>query len=192
MATTKLLTEILAEMKNIQTDIAQNGKNKNKNRSRSISTVTQCSQRAKTPARKLLNEIANRPIPIITCWYHKKHGIATNPNSCPGPPACSWDQTAEVTKMKQLIQKVTKTSTPAQKRISMERAKQPYPTINFTPKINLPTPKMNLPIQTTSSVQPLAADFTSLDKELMDWAAQAAAEHQKNEEMEQELLNVSE
>lgn len=101
MATTKtILSEILSELKTLRTEVKQ--KQRTASKSPASSSFRQ-RQSTLPPARKLLQNIANTPKPIPKCWYHKQHGIATNPGSCPGPEFCSFNYQAEIDKMKKLI-----------------------------------------------------------------------------------------
>lgn len=65
--------------------------------------------------RQLLDDIASQPLKNGVCWYHIKHGKATNPRNCPGLE----HRMEEITKMKSTIAKLQQSSTPAQKRLTM-------------------------------------------------------------------------
>lgn len=69
------------------------------------------------PVRKL-KQIADRPIQIDICWYHRRHHIAANPRNCPGLSFCKFDLPAEIQKMKIAIDRAGRSSTPSQKRIT--------------------------------------------------------------------------
>lgn len=154
MATSKLLADILAEMKKLRNDINRVGHINNRSRplQRSTSSSTQGSAQKPTSARKLLTTIANRTSPLGNCWYHKTHGIATNPRNCPGPTACSWNQEEEVEKMKKLVQRVKRTSTPAQDRIALARSNYTENTIPAAVKPKKPatitSPVSTMPVFT--------------------------------------------
>lgn len=42
------------------------------------------------PTRQKINEVANRPVKIDICWFHRMFGAAANPANCPGQPTCKF------------------------------------------------------------------------------------------------------
>lgn len=42
------------------------------------------------PARRLLQEVANRDFVQEICFHHRRFGKATNPRDCPGAPECKF------------------------------------------------------------------------------------------------------
>lgn len=121
-------TEAGKENSSIQTN---NSKRTARSRSSSITP------RSTPPARRLLQQIADRPIPKI-CWYHRTHGLKVNPGNCPGAPECSFDMAKEIQKMKDVIAKYSLTST-IQERIPL--ARQAATSATITQRIRT-TPKM--------------------------------------------------
>lgn len=113
--TQNILKDILNELKHLRQDVHQNRQHRSATRSPNNN-----SGHTPGPARKLLNEIAARETILGPCWYHKRHGIATNPNNCPGPTHCSWNQNAEIKKMQEAILRANR-KVPPQKRSQAER-----------------------------------------------------------------------
>lgn len=163
MATSKLLAEILAEMKQLRTDINRQSNIGNRSRPQQRSTSNSTAKQP-PPARKLLQDIANRPIPKPICWYHQRHGIATKPTNCPGPTMCSWNQDEEVAKLKTIIATMNQNSTPAQKRLTTIRPFQQPDTVAATATIVKPLPTAVL--STSPVVPPIPPCSTTSD---MDW-----------------------
>lgn len=121
-----LLQSILSELQQLRRDVNQ------RNTPATINTQTPTGNHGHPyprikAARQLLHNITNQPPKIGHCWYHIRHGIATNPRNCPGPKSCSWNQVDEVTKMK-----LQQSSTPTQKRL-----------------IKVATPKLHLNLKKT-------------------------------------------
>ena len=77
------------------------------------------------PARRLLQDIANRPPVLSPCWYHRKHGIATYLPNCPGPKSCSWNQEKELRKMQETINKLKPKKPSLQQRLASIRNSTP-------------------------------------------------------------------
>lgn len=63
----------------------------NKNILQNILSELQHLRQDVSRATQLLYEIAQHPIKIGHCWYHKRRAIATNPENCPGPRSCTWN-----------------------------------------------------------------------------------------------------
>lgn len=115
--TDSILNNILVELKTLRQDVH------NLQRKRNVSTGSnRQSPQQLPPARKLLQEIADRPVNLGKCWYHKTYGIQANPANCPGAAYCSFNMAEEITKMKKLIEKFNKT--PAQQRLTTARKQQ--------------------------------------------------------------------
>lgn len=126
------------------------------------------------PARRLLNDIAARPSKIGHCWYHRTHGIAANPNNCPGPEHCSFDSPTEIAKMKAVIAKATRTSTPAQNRLRLRSSSSGKPkTVSRT----RPTePIVQTPIIAAPEPNPPAVVQDVPTGNTPDWSAQIEME----------------
>lgn len=109
------------------------------------------------PARQLLQDIYNRPAVKGPCWYHNRHGIATNLNNCPGPSFCSWNQEEEVKKMQDLINKCQKKN-PAQRRLAASRVD------NSSQSNHVSVSPPTVPVQPIS-IPPTASWSDLMDKE---------------------------
>lgn len=122
MTSNNILNNILTELKQLRQDANRSRENRSASRPThshgNPSTSRPTHPNVPGPARKLLQDIANRPTPINICWYHKRHGIATNPKNCPDPSLCSWNQDEEIKKMKAAIKKARTYATPAQNRLT--------------------------------------------------------------------------
>lgn len=115
---TKIIVQnILNELQNLGQDVNQRGRNRSTTRYAHLSHDRITTTYNKPgPARQLITSIAARPTTVSHCWYHKRHGIATNPANCPGQEQCSWNQQGEIIKMQEAIKKVTQHSAPPKKR----------------------------------------------------------------------------
>lgn len=117
------------------------------------------------PARKLLNKINNKPTKLGFCWYHKAHGIATNIANCPGPEFCSFDLQLEIAKIKSVIAKLSKTSTPAQNRLPLKTS-QPN-----APETTVSAPPKKTPTSTIRSPNaPSPAEINAPSPAEIDWS----------------------
>lgn len=175
MASQLILTQILSELKSLRTDINQ--RRNQENLSRPQSTATKAQQFKETPARKLLADIANRPLANTICWYHRKFGISANPLNCPGKPTCIFNLEQEIKKMQTQIDRVSKPKkNAAQDRlINIKSSHQNCPTtattknppiVKITPmeveprRYSPATPPRNIEVRQYSPATPLRNDET--------------------------------
>jgi len=138
----------------------------------------------KTPARQLLENIANQPIKFNICWYHKMFGAAANTKNCPGPLECKFRAPKFTGSTAQSrIKKIRENDTPI-------RIRPATATSVINPdETNLAQTKQSMPspvCSTTNKINPTPS---------MDWSNQCDTEQrtkqQQEEELERELLDVS-
>lgn len=217
-----ILSEILSELKNVRNDV----NNLQRTNPKQVQTSVQQHQRTSPPTRQLLHNnmqpakptkikttvqqqgplppaqqllhnIANRPMHLPKCWYHKQHGIATNPKNCPGPEFCSFNLRAEILKMKKLI--AMHSDSPLQQRITVARKIIPK---TFEPKKNaedtLPTTQivtnaqLTIPLKncTITEEQPAATNLASVWNDEINNTIDHTNMDLDNT-LEEELLSVS-
>lgn len=164
---TDLLNDILTELRGLRNDI--NPRINNRNPPVKPKTSTNGEPAKQNSSRQLLNKIAANPLPTTICWYHRKHGIATNPNNCPGLPDCHWDQVAEMNKMQATINRYKNSTTPAQSRLKKAKlaTQQPIPS-NIVSPIPIEQPKLSpTPRRSYTPATPPSTDWsTQIDNEI--------------------------
>lgn len=195
MDNTKLLQDILTELKQLRNDINRPPRHRSTSTTNHISRTRQPLITSNNigpthnrpnnkpqsttigPARSLLNDIYNRPKPLEHCWYHKRHGIAANMNNCPGPEHCSFNLQEEIVKMQTTIKRITTTSTKAQKRLETARS----------------TPKSTASANIAATIKHSKENtLPAEDQTTKDWVTQMEIDDTKIEPLEIQLADLSE
>lgn len=128
------------------------------------------------------------------CWYHRRHGAATNPANCPGPSACEFKTppAKEINKRTKPLVTKKNVATPAQSDVPVARV--PSRPVRPGSQTKLAQAK-ETPINVSSPAKPSMAIHmptgNSPQINQMDWAAQIPEKANLSQELENELLNMS-
>lgn len=112
-------------------------------------------EQIKTPRRTLINTIYNRSPKKTICWYHKRHGAATDARNCDG--SCGYVSPLIPTKLQP-------------KRVLSQNQN------NKENIIPAPTTMQSISKPPTNKKPPMAITQTSAKTATMDWAALCEAE----------------
>lgn len=135
--------------------------------------ATSSTPKEKTPRRVLVEKLFNAEIPKRICWYHNRFGKAADPKNCPGPEFCNFVPPQIMTKA------ITKRIKAPKRPVTNNQTETSKNSITHPNQLN---------------------EILTEPNNKMDWNQQMDNEHQilalinkqRQDELESELLNISE